>query len=130
VGGTNVGGPGFNGAMASIVAHLENLDRVLDEASRVAFRDDEVPDLADAEIAALLEISGRIQKRIEGLQIEATGQVVERSTPLREDKLTAKYGWSRPSDLVRVLTRSEMRDANRLVRVAKLLHRTRSMTSG
>src|SRR5690606_19754500 len=60
----------------------------------------------------------------------ATGQVVERSTPLREDKLTAKYGWSRPSDPVRVLTRSEMRDANRLVRVAKLLHRTRSMTSG
>ncbi|MEJ1922942.1 HNH endonuclease signature motif containing protein [Microbacterium sp. KHB019] len=116
--------------MNSIVAHLEDLDRSLDEASSDAFGREEVPGLSDAEIAVLLEASGRIQKRIEGLQVEATVQVLERSAPMRDDKITLKYGWTRPVDLVRVLTRSETRDANRIVKTARLLTRNRGMSSG
>ncbi|WP_194420818.1 HNH endonuclease signature motif containing protein [Microbacterium abyssi] len=116
--------------MNSITAHLEDLDRSLAEASSDAFGREEIPDLSDADIAALLEASGRIQKRIEGLQVEATVQVIERSAPMRDDKMTAKYGWSRPVDLVRVLTRSESRDANRVVKTARLLTRNRGMSSG
>lgn len=116
--------------MNRIVAHLEDLDRSLAEASRDAYGREEIPDLADAEIAALLELSGRIQKRIEGLQVEASVQVVERSTPLREDKITTKYGWARPTDLVRMLTRTETRDANRVVKAARHTSRTRGMSTG
>lgn len=116
--------------MNSIVARVEDLDRSLDEANRDAFDSEQIPDLADAEIAALLEVSGRIQKRVEALQVEATCQVLERSTPMRDDKITEKYGWSRPVDLVRVLIRTESRDANRVVKTARLLNRTRGMSSG
>lgn len=99
-------------------------------ASLDAFDSEEIPDLADADISALLEISGRIQKRVEALQVEATGQILERSTPMRDDKITEKYGWSRPLDLVRVLTRTETREANRVVKTARMLTRTRGMSSG
>jgi len=116
--------------MNSIVAHLEDLDRSLVEAGRDAFDHEEIPDLSDADIAALLEVSGRIHKRIEALQIEASVQVIERSAPMRDDKITAKYGWSRPVDLVRALTRTESRDANRIVKTARLMSRTRGMASG
>src|SRR5690606_3938674 len=47
-----------------------------------------------------------------------------------DDKITEKYGWARPVDLVRVLTRTDTRDANRVVKTARLLSRTRGMTSG
>jgi len=116
--------------MNSIVAHLEDLDRSLAEAGRDAFDREEIPDLSDAEIAALLEASGRIQKRIEALQIEASVQVLERSAPMRDDKITAKYGWDRPVDLVRALTRTETRDANRVVKAARLTSRIRGLSSG
>lgn len=116
--------------MNSIAAHLEDLERSLDEATCAAFDSEEIPDLPDAEIAALLEVSGRIQKRVEALQVEATVQVLERSTPMRDDKITEKYGWSRPVDLIRVLTRTEARDANRVVKAARLLSRTRGITTG
>lgn len=116
--------------MNDLLLHLESLDSSLAEASRDAFTREVIPDLPDAEVAALLEVSGRIQKRIESLQIEATGQVVERSAPLREDKFTEKYGWSRPVDLLRMLLLTDSRDAGRLVKTARLLHRTRGMTTG
>lgn len=116
--------------MNSIVAHLEDLDRSLAEASSDAFDHEQIPELADAEIAALLEASGRLQRRIEALQAEATVQVVERSAPMRDDKITAKYGWAKPVDLVRALTRMETRDAHRLVKCARLTARTRGMTTG
>ncbi len=116
--------------MNSIVAHLEDLEGSLAEVSGAAFEEEAIPDLSDAEIAALLEVSGRIQKRIEGLQVEASIQVLERSAPMRDDKITEKYGWSRPVDLVRVLTLSESRDANRMVKTARLLSRTRGITAG
>ncbi|MCK3769139.1 HNH endonuclease [Microbacterium aerolatum] len=116
--------------MNSIVAHLEDLDRSLAVASRGAFDGEQIPDLPDAEISALLEASGRIQKRIEALQVEASVQVLERSAPMRDDKITEKYGWSRPVDLVRALTRTETRDANRVVKTARLMSRTRGMSSG
>ncbi|MGP6170150.1 DUF222 domain-containing protein [Microbacterium sp. A196] len=116
--------------MNTIVAHLEDLERSLAEASGEAFENEVIPDLSDAEIAALLETTGRIQKRIEALQVEASIQVLERSTPMRDDKITEKYGWARPVDLIRVLTRTETRDANRVVKTARLLSRTRGMSSG
>jgi hypothetical protein len=116
--------------MNSIVAHLEDLDRSLAEAGRDAFDREVIPDLPDAEIAALLEASGRIQKRLEALQVEASVQVLERSAPMRDDKITTRYGCSTPTDLVRALTRTESRDANRIVKTARHLTRTRGMTSG
>lgn len=116
--------------MNRLVAHLEDLDRSLAEASGAAFEAETIPDLSDAEIAALLEASGRIQKRIEALQVETSVQVLERSAPMRDDKITAKYGWSRPVDLVRMLTRNENRDANRVLKAARLMSRTRGITTG
>ena len=116
--------------MNSIVAHLEDLDRSLAVASGDAFGREAIPDLSDAEIAALLEASGRIQKRVDALQVEASVQVLERSAPMRDDKITLKYGWPRPADLVRALTRTETRDANRVVKAARVASRTRGITTG
>ena len=116
--------------MDSIVAQLADLERSLDLVSGDAFDGERIPDLSDTEVAALLEVTGRLQKRVEGLQVEATVQVVERSAPMRDDKITEKYGWSRPVDLVRVLTRTQTRDAHRLVRSAGLVSRTRGIATG
>lgn len=116
--------------MNSVVTELERLDETLAGVARDAFGRETIPDLSDAEIAALLAASGRIQRRVEALQIEAAVQVNERSAPMRDDRITLAYGCSTAVDLIRMLTFSDSRHAHRLVRAAGYLKRTRSITEG
>ncbi|WP_243233314.1 HNH endonuclease signature motif containing protein [Microbacterium sp. CIAB417] len=116
--------------MDSIVARLRSLEETLDAAARDAFSTDEIQGLPDAEVAELLTITGRIQRRVEGLQVEAADVIRTRSEGCRDEKMTAAYGCSRPVDLVRLLTGSDTRAASRLVKASRLVNRIRGISDG
>lgn len=116
--------------MNGIVTQLREIEQMLDSAAHDAFADEAVPALSSGDVAELLAVSGRIQRRLESVQIEATVQVSERSAPMRDDKMTVAYGCSRPTDLVRMLIGSDSRQASQLVKAAGLVRRGRSFTEG
>ncbi|MGM7670678.1 DUF222 domain-containing protein [Microbacterium sp. A93] len=116
--------------MNNVVTQLEGLDETLAVLTRDAFGREVIPDLSDADVAALLAATGRVQRRLEALQIEAAVQVQERSAPMRDDRITLTYGCATAVDLIRMLTLVDSRQAHRLVRAAGFLKRTRSITEG
>lgn len=116
--------------MNSIVARLRNLEEILDSAARDAFDAEEIPRLSDEDAAELLALTGRIQRRLEGVQIEAAVLVRDRSDGIRDERMTTKFGCSRPADLVRMLTGSDTRGATRLVKAAKLVRRELGFSNG
>lgn len=109
---------------------LKGLEASLDAVVGEAFADEVVPDLSHADLAELLVTCGRMQRRIEGMQIETTVAVVERSAPLYDDRITLAYGCSTPADLLRMLTLCDAHAARRLVRTARWMRRERSITEG
>lgn len=116
--------------MNSIVAQLREIEENLDSAACDAFADEAIPELSAVEIADVLATTGRIQRRLEGVQIEATVQVRDRSEGMCDDKMTLAYGCSRPADLVRMLIGSDSRQATQLVKAAGHVRRDRSFTEG
>lgn len=126
----NVGGPLLNRGMNSIVARLQNLEENLDSVAHDAFAGEMIPDLSDVDVAELLAITGRLQRRLDSLQIESTLQVRQRSEGMCDNKMTLAYGCSRPADLVRMLIGSDSRNATRLVKAAGRVRRERSVTEG
>lgn len=117
-------------SMNSIVARLRDLEDDLDSVVRDAFGAEQIPGMSDADVAELLAVSGRIQRRMEGVQVEATVQVCDRSAGLKEERMTTRYGCAKPADLVRMLTGTDTRGATRLVRAARLVRRDRGITDG
>ncbi|MGM7699556.1 DUF222 domain-containing protein [Microbacterium sp. A84] len=116
--------------MNSIVARLRGLEETLDSVARDAFGAEEIPRLSDQDAAELLALTGRIQRRLEGVQIDATVLVRDRSEGLRDERMTTKFGCSRPADLVRTLTGSDTRGATRLVKAAGLVRRDLGFSDG
>ncbi|WP_188435659.1 HNH endonuclease signature motif containing protein [Microbacterium murale] len=116
--------------MNSIVARLRELEESLDSVARDAFGAEVIPGLSDVDAAELLAVSGRIQRRVEGLQVEATVQVCDRSAGVKDERMTTRYGCSKPADLVRILTGTDTRGATRLVRAARLVRRDVGITDG
>lgn len=116
--------------MHKVVEQLKGLGESLDSVARGALDDEAIHDLSNADLAELLVACGRMQRRIEGLQIESTVTVVERSAPMHEDRITLAYGCSTPTDLLRMLTLCDSHAARRLVRAARWMRRERSMTEG
>ncbi len=116
--------------MHKVVEQLRDLEDSLDSVARGAFAAEVMPDLSNADLAQLLVTCGRMQRRIEGLQIESTVAVVERSAPLHDDRITLAYGCATPADLLRMLTLCDAYAARRLVRTARWMRRERSVTEG
>lgn len=116
--------------MHKVVEQLRGLEDSLDAVARDAFADEVAPDLSNADLAELLVACGRMQRRLEGLQVESTVTVVERSAPMHDDRITLAYGCSTPTDLVRMLTLCDTHSARRLVRTARWMRRERSITEG
>lgn len=116
--------------MNSILYGVAEIEKSLDLLVTGAFKREEVPPLADESIAELLASTGRMQRRLEALQIEATVQVRERSEGFRANRMTDRFGCPKPADLVRLLTGQDARSAHRLVKAAGHLRREQSMTEG
>ncbi|MDQ0642263.1 HNH endonuclease signature motif containing protein [Microbacterium murale] len=116
--------------MNSIVARLRELEESLDSVARDAFGSEQIPGLSDTDVAELLAVSGRIQRRVEGLQVEATVQVGDRSAGLKDERMTTRYGCSTPADLVRMLVGTDTRGAAQLVKAARLVRRDVGITDG
>ncbi|WP_448712830.1 DUF222 domain-containing protein [Microbacterium profundi] len=116
--------------MHKVVEQLKGLEESLDAVVRGAFDAEIIPDLSNADLAELLVACGRMQRRIEGMQVESTVTVVERSAPMHDDRITLTYGCSSPTDLLRMLTLCDNHAARRLVRAARWMRRERSITEG
>lgn len=116
--------------MNSILSGVAEIEKSLDLLVTGAFSREEVPPLADDSIAELLASTGRMQRRLEALQIEATVQVRERSEGVRATRMTDRFGCPKPADLVRLLTGQDARSTHRLVKAAGHLRREQSMTEG
>lgn len=116
--------------MHKVVEQFKSLEDSVDAVVRATFSDEVIPDLSNADLAELLVICGRMQRRIEGLQVEASVAVVERSAPMYDDRITLAYGCSTPTDLLRMLTLCDAHAARRLVRTARWMRRERSITAG
>ncbi|MGL3151063.1 DUF222 domain-containing protein [Microbacterium sp. A82] len=116
--------------MNSVVAQIESLDETLASAVREMFATETIPDLAGEDIAALLVATGKLQRRLEGLQVEAAVQVSERSQGIRDERLTTAYGCARPTEMVRMLTLSDSRSANKRMKAAGFVQRVRGITDG
>ncbi|MDQ0643333.1 HNH endonuclease signature motif containing protein [Microbacterium murale] len=116
--------------MHKVVEQLKGLEDSLNAVARGAFADEVISELSNADLAELLVTCGRMQRRIEGMQIESTVMVVERSAPMYDDRITLAYGCSTPADLLRMLTLCDTHAARRMVRAARWMRRERSVTEG
>lgn len=114
--------------MDSIVDRIENLQAEFAAVIDAAFSREEIAALSDAEVMRLLEVTGRMQRRTESVQVEATVQVRERSEGLRGERMTTAYGCDRPADLLQMVLRVDKRAGGRLVKTAGLTARVRGIT--
>lgn len=115
-------------SMNGVVDRLERL-----QAEFVAAAADALPhiaDLPDGEVMRLLDVTGRMQRADESLQVAATVQVRERSEGLRGERMTTSYGCDRPTDLLQMVLRVDARGAARLVKAAGFTAQVRGITDG
>lgn len=139
----DVGGPRQNGVMSSTVDALspealrrrvDRLDRLaetLDEAVRDLIDGAGLTMLDDAEIVQVLTIAGRLQRRVEGVFVEAVGQVGDRSASGDADlRMTTRYGCRSTGELAQRATLAGPHTVARWARAAKAVHRETSMATG
>ncbi|MFD5215892.1 DUF222 domain-containing protein [Microbacterium sp. NPDC058345] len=114
--------------MNSVVDRLEELQTQLVAVVADAFESEQVAELSDAEQLRLLDVTGRMQRSLEAVQVESTVQVRERSEGLRGERMTTAYGCDRPADLLRLVLRIDRSSAHRLVKAAGYAARVRGIT--
>lgn len=116
--------------MNSVVDRLEQLQADFAAAVAETFAREEIADLPDAEVVRLLDVTGRMQRGVEAVQVEATVAVRGRSEGLRGERMTTDYGCDRPADLLRMVLRTDRQGAARLVKAAGLTSRVRGISGG
>ncbi|UJP10534.1 hypothetical protein L2X99_02280 [Microbacterium sp. KUDC0406] len=74
-----------------VVDRVEALEAELSGVLADAFEGEVLPDLPDADLMRLLDVAGRIQRRVDGVLVEAAVQVRDRSEGLRDERLTTRH---------------------------------------
>lgn len=120
----------MEGMNSVVVDRVEALEAELAGALADAFEGEVLPGLADADLMRLLDVAGRIQRRVDGVLVEATVQVKDRSDRYRDERLTARHGCEKPVDLISMVCRIDKAHAVRLVRAAGYTARARGITDG
>ncbi|MBT8798612.1 HNH endonuclease signature motif containing protein [Microbacterium flavum] len=78
-----------------------------------------------SELAQQLGAIGGIQRLIEALLVEATGEILRRSeNPVRDERMTSHLGCRDVGELLQTLTRNDGRSAARLQRAARAVRGT------
>ncbi|REJ06101.1 HNH endonuclease [Microbacterium bovistercoris] len=116
--------------MNSVVDRVEALEAELAGVLADVFEGEQIPDLPDAELMRLLDVAARLQRRVDGVLVEAAVQVRDRSEGLRDERLTTRHGCQRPVDLLSMVCRIDKAHAGRLVRAAGYAARARGITDG
>ncbi|MFE6733492.1 hypothetical protein [Microbacterium sp. NPDC057650] len=102
--------------MNGVVDNLEQLAEELASMVDDAFAGEQIAGLPDDDLMRLLDVSGRVRRRLDAVQIEAAVQVQvqERSDRFRDERLTARHGCDRPADLLCMVMRIDRAGASRL----------------
>lgn len=116
--------------MNSLLDRLQQLDTELAQAVSESTLSG-APRGTEHELVGLLQVAGRIRRRIEGVLVDATGDVHERSqTAVRDERMTSRFGCRSTSELLQRTTLCDASTASRLERAARATHRDHDITSG
>jgi len=113
--------------MTFLAEQLEQIDRQF-AAVLAAGGDDEA--VSDDELVTVLQVLGRVQRRVGGAITRATERVVERDQGERVERLSSRVGCRDAGELLRRALRVDGHTARRYVTAAGAVHRERDLTSG
>lgn len=117
----------LNGVMAFLAEQLEQVDRCLAD---VLAAGGDVRSGTDGEIVQVLQMLGRIQRRIDGAVVAVTDRVLVRDQGERATRLSTRAGCRDAGELLRRALRVDGHTARRYVTAAGAVHREVSVTSG
>ncbi|WP_448712888.1 DUF222 domain-containing protein [Microbacterium profundi] len=117
--------------MTSLVQELENVDRLLADAmgSSCAGGGD-LRFTGDAELLDVVQVLGRVQRRLDGAIVAVTGQVVERDQTERDARFSTRAGCHDAAGLLRRTLLVDGLAARRYVMAAGAVRREQDITSG
>ncbi|MGM7670327.1 DUF222 domain-containing protein [Microbacterium sp. A93] len=116
--------------MTSLAAELENIDRQLADAMTGSTARGGVRLVGDGELVDIVQVLGRIQRRLDGAIVEATDRVVERDQCERDARLTTQLGCRDAAELLRRTLLIDGPAARRYVSAVVAVHRDLDITSG
>lgn len=123
--------------MTSIRAALQEVDRLLAEATTsglegtsTAVACDTPRDATDGELIELLQLAGRLQRRLDGLITEVSAQVIDRDLRPRSERFTARVGCHDTAEVLRRTLLVDRHTAQRYLRAARGVRREQDITSG
>lgn len=91
---------------------------------------DQVRDATDGELIELLQLAGRLQRRLDGLITEVSAQVIDRDLRPRSERFTARVGCHDTAEVLRRTLLVDRHTAQRYLRAARGVRREQDITSG
>lgn len=111
-------------------ASLEQLNALLEEVCASVEVERQFDGASAIELVQTLVLAGRAQRRLEGLIVEVTAQVLERDMRERDARVSTRAGCRDAAELLRRTLRVDGQTARRHVTAARGVHRDVELTSG
>ncbi|WP_349425370.1 DUF222 domain-containing protein [Microbacterium sp. LWS13-1.2] len=117
--------------MTNFAEALAAVGDALVALSSAALADDGMRIRDDAEVLSALAATGRVQRGVEAVMIEAVATVRERDElRAHSDRITTRYGCRNLSELVQRATRMSSRSATGLAAAARAVQRSTALSTG
>ncbi|GGD80830.1 HNH endonuclease signature motif containing protein [Microbacterium murale] len=116
--------------MGSLAEELEGVDRLLADAMGSSGVSGDLRFAGDDELLAVIQVLGRVQRRLDGAIVAVTDQVVGRDECEREGRLSTRAGCRDAAELLRRTLLVDGPAARRYVAAAGAIRREVDITSG
>ena len=117
--------------MKDLIDRLDALDAMVAEVVAEVFTDGTLRVADEAEVLHLLTTTARVGRRLDGVLIEAVGEVEARSSSGdRDDRMTTRFGCHDVSELLERATLCSRATVARWRRAASAVPRDASITTG
>lgn len=123
--------PGKIEGMDELAATLSRLEELGSEVAAACVSGSVLRSADEASVVAVLASAARVQRMLDAVLIEATGEVVERSdSPVTEGRMIHRFGCHNVAELVQRATLVGPVTAGRLIKAAKAVHQDQSVMTG
>ncbi len=109
---------------------LEQLDRLLVGVCASGEMGEQCEVLSPGELIEVLQVAGRVQRRLDAIITTVTGTVDERDGLTRDARVSTRAGCRDATELLRRALRVDVGSARRYVHAARLVHHDRSLSAG
>lgn len=117
--------------MNNLVESLEAVDAALGEIVDGVFAERELEGLSDDLLLTVIGLAARIARRSDSLLIEGAGQVDYPATvPIRDDRITIRFGCRSANELLQRVTRASSRSVADLLKSGRAVIREVAPSSG